>query len=323
MKDCQKYRRLLPLFLYGELTANEKRGLQNHLQGCLNCQTALEKERKFQAILSRRPVLQATEKLLAQSRGRLVARLRLKRRMAFAEKVREILDSAGDWLIGALFLPRFQLAGAVALLLVGFGVGWVIFTPGEGERLPFTGPLQLTGLDGEHLFIEQLLSQPPEEDLDLHINDLGGGLVQVNLEARRNYAIQGEVTDESIRRLLSYALVKNENPGVRLRTLKALQMQKEQQDVRKVLIYSLLNDKNDGVRLRAIKALRNLPLDGELQNAFIKVLLEDKNSSIRILAIEALNQVKTEDIRPVFRVAAQQDENDYVKLLARNALIQE
>ena len=62
-------------------------------------------------------------------------------------------------------------------------------------------------------------------------------------------------------------------------------------------------------------------MNEKIKRAFIRTLLKDTNSAIRIEALNALSGIEDEaDVRPIFRGASQDDDNEFVRWQASMAL---
>ena len=89
-----------------------------------------------------------------------------------------------------------------------------------------------------------------------------------------------------------------------------------------MLLFALENDPNPGVRLRALAALRRAAEnDPEVRRVLARVLLSDVNPGIRVQAVDLLMQRRDPDVVDVLDEAMRRDDNNYVKLKCRRALV--
>ena len=127
--------------------------------------------------------------------------------------------------------------------------------------------------------------------------------------------------------MLAYALVSEQNPGVRLRAVKAIDPQRRDNgmgDVQTALLAAVKTDENVAVRQRALQLLRQYPFTEEVKEALLFVLTTDENPRLRIEAINSLEQAAggNYDARMVdaLQDRARSDNNDYIRLRAQTAL---
>jgi hypothetical protein len=164
-------------------------------------------------------------------------------------------------------------------------------------------------------------------------NNPVSGEVEFTFDAITPMHIKGSVNDERVQKVLTHALLNDENPGVRLRSVSAIASQSEtggppvDPEVKKALLKALRSDENPAVRKEALKALQKLPFDNDIKKAFLAVLLSDKNSGIRIAVINTLDSVKgtgklDNDILEVMKQKMHDDDNNYIRLRAK-AVVQE
>ncbi|MCR4439261.1 MAG: HEAT repeat domain-containing protein [bacterium] len=194
-----------------------------------------------------------------------------------------------------------RVAAAVCLLLAGVFVGRYLL-PSQPRSLAEAPLLERSELDVRGF------SYDPES-----------GQVEVQLGDR---VLRGAPSDPRIRALLVHTLTEAGNPGLRLRTVKALASPPlGDEEVEAALIVALEKDPNTGVRLQAIRVLRDFPLSRPIKQALIRVLLTDRNPSLRKEAIDALSRRAFDpDIAPTLSGLAKSDTSAYVRRKAGKAL---
>ncbi len=135
MNDCRTYEPLIAELLFGGLHAEEQAGLEAHLAACPGCR---ERVGEMQAALRlaaarTRPQPEPAfwDGYYARLEGRMAQNAPWSRRLAAWWQA-----SRRD--LAALAAPawRLQLAAAVALLVVGVLIGWLVFGPGAPEAPP-------------------------------------------------------------------------------------------------------------------------------------------------------------------------------------------
>ncbi len=75
----KKYKEWIQLFLYDELTQNEKEELLNHLENCNECSAELEKQKKFYSSLKDVSLQEPDQNLLSEARREFYAALRVEK----------------------------------------------------------------------------------------------------------------------------------------------------------------------------------------------------------------------------------------------------
>jgi hypothetical protein len=156
-----------------------------------------------------------------------------------------------------------------------------------------------------------------------------GNDVEVAFDAVRPVRLRGSVNDPSLQKVLAYALVNEENPGVRLRAIGVVATSTwsaPEPEVKAALLLALQSDPNDGVRKEALKAILRCPADREIRDGLLYVLLHDKNPGLRIAAINGLDSLRGKGNAPdekemqAYRGQLRNDDNVYVRVKARSLL---
>ena len=310
MKHDQ-YREWVQLSSYGELGEEEQRRLEGHLGTCQDCREELRELRQLARLLSTtRPAVEADDHLLREARQQLRTALRLER-------------ARGTWLTflqeaasTVVFRKTAYILAGAATLALGILVGRTVLAPSAQEAG--------TTVAG---------SQPPEGEPRItnvrFVNtDPATRTVEFTFDAVTPVHLRGTVDDPRIQKVLAYAMLKAENPGIRLRAISAMsapRVEPPDREVKAALILALKSDENAGVRREALKALGKLPFDNEIRNVFLQTLMHDRNPALRIAAINCLDSSRTmsgsnEDVLNVLREKAATDENSYIRLKAREVL---
>jgi hypothetical protein len=316
---------LLPVYLYGDLVADETEKVQQHLETCGECRDELAALKTFNAALSNQPAIEVTDVLLNEARLELRAALRSEN--AKQSIWRNIAERAGK-----IFMPRYRVAfSAAATLLLGIGIGYGLFSSNpiaSGNRIAES----LVSETSQNSQRQSFLRGDTRTD-NLHFINLDpqSGQVEFTFDAVTPMRVKGNVNDEQVQKVMAHAIVNSDNPGVRLRTVSALAEQGEQlrnadPAVKSALITALKTDGNPGVRREALRALTQMPFDKEIKEAILFVLLHDKNSGMRVAAINGLElpshekRMDDSEILNTLKKKMHSDDNNYVRLQARTAL---
>lgn len=298
--NCKELEEALPLYLYGELTEDERAALDAHLGACGRCRAALQETRRLHETLNQRQPAEPSPELLVECR----------------QALEEALDHESiGW--KRLFqawrsaFPAFSAASILTALVLGFGLGWSL-RPRVSRDLP-TGPAvsssSFLGTDLENMRIRGISQVAPDPKT---------GEVRITLDAERRVTLEGSLDDPRIQRLLVYAVKDYENPGIRRDTLDALRTRRNSPSVRDALLYVLQKDPNPGVRLEALEAVRGMEWGEDVHRALTEAVERDNNPGVRITAIDALVQHamegKDEAALPMLERLAARDPNPSVRL---------
>jgi HEAT repeat protein len=200
----------------------------------------------------------------------------------------------------------------------GFFLGYLFFAPG--------GVLQL--------------EQDPFSDSKLAIFNVRfeedkstEGQVELSFQAARQFRVRGSLEDNRIQRLLAYALINEQNAGIRLRAASEIQRGGGPSEpllgseIQAALIGALKIDPNPAVRYQAMEALGKYSMSPALEDALLDVLRYDENARLRIEAINFLaelyksNSQLSDDILDVLEQKAANDNNDFIRDRARSILV--
>ena len=307
----QQFREMLPLFAYEELESNDKRLVAEHLENCAVCRKELSEIQLLHSTLGKKTIEPAQDLLMEARRDLRVALRNERNHVSFWERLKERFP---------VVVPDFaQVAGALATLAIGVFIGYIAFGHGPvdqaGGTKPFPrniGPL----VGGENTQISNI------RFLDSNESD---GHVEFTFDAVKPMRIKGNINDPQVQQFLSYALVSEQNPGVRLHAVSAFAAHDAKMpdpQVKQALISTLKSDDNMGVRKEALEVLQKFPMDEAIKQSFLYVLVHDKNAGMRVAAIKCLeSQQKIDnDVVSVLRQKIQSDDNDYIRLKARDVL---
>src|SRR5579862_7416174 len=215
---CETVRSQLAMLLYGELSFDDEGLVEEHLESCVECRAALEREQELHAAFDR-AALEPPSSLLNECRAELLERLD-------AEPIPSHAVSASphgwwDRLVDALTLAPsagwLRPAAAMALLAAGF----------FGARLAPSG----FGFMGASMI-------DPGTSRVRSIEPGADGQVQIVVDETRQRVISGRTDDQNIRALLQ-AATKDPSEGVRVETVDVLKSHAQTADVRDMLVYSL------------------------------------------------------------------------------------
>jgi hypothetical protein len=311
----KKFQEWIVLLAYDELGSREREELEQHLASCADCRRERDRVAQFHRLLAVRQAVPGTDGLLQAARNDLRTAIsregkRIPDKNLVASLIRRFIDGG----------YRPVLAGALCLV-AGIAVGRFFLQPGN--------PAVQNGL--------VVQTTAPIQPGDTHVSNvrfintnLESGSVEFTFDAVRPVHVKGNINDEQVQKIMMHALLTEDNPGVRLRSVSTIASlgSKSDIDIKTALITSLKTDENAGVRGEALKTLRHYPMDNDIRDAFLFVLTHDKNPGIRIAAINCLDSTRVvgasldRGTLEVLRERMNRDENNYIRLRAK-AVIEE
>lgn len=218
-------------------------------------------------------------------------------------RVKDAFSSVGEFLL----FPRRPALAMVTYLLIGLLAGRFLLVPSRTVDVQAVPTMTLEEK------IQRLMEAGQLAKTDIHPLGNGTDKVAFRLKAEDEFTYTGGVKDETVRELLAYLLLNEENPGKRLRSLKLMSDFDPDEELKMVLVEALLSDENPGVRLRAIKNLANYDVDKTIRDASIKTVLEDENTAIRMEALKILATDPDERLVPVLQVVSRLDDNEFIR----------
>jgi len=297
---CDEAARLLPLYLYGELSFDEEEGLETHLDACEACRLDLARQRRTNELLDA-AALRVDDGMLTSVR--LEARARLKQE----PRLRESWWSR----LGDMFSIRFasapvmaQTAGAIALVALGF----------LGARV---APLGLFPRNNSSSVADVL---DPAASRVRYVEPGDAGRVQIVIEETRRRTLTGRAEDQPIRQWLMTATKDPADAGVRVQSVELLKSQCGSADIRNVLLFALQHDPNVGVRLKALDGLKQFASDPETRQVLTRVLLADNSPGVRTQVVDLLVQHREDEMVGVFQELLSRENNGYIRQRCERAL---
>ena len=296
----EQFTEWLYLSAFEELNDDENRELEEHVESCEECQLERKKIVSMLDSITASGAGEPSDALLVSARSSLREALleepQLRATVSQPARKEPFLSRLfGDSFAGifrgeARHGYRLGLAAA-ATLSIGFFIGYVTFNTAppispvpQGQELPapdeaFTGISNVQFLDGSGI----------------------EGQVDILYDQVRPVRLTTSVDDPRAQDILGYALLNDDNPGVRLKAISAFetdQMVAPPEDMKKAFLEALTSDPNPGVRLQALLVLRRLPFDEDVKETLFYVLSHDENPGIRVAAMNHLAEVTIDGIMP-------------------------
>ncbi|MBM4168699.1 MAG: hypothetical protein FJ215_06030 [Ignavibacteria bacterium] len=303
----EPYREWLVLDMVGELGADERALLREHLQSCPECAREQRELAGLHRLTAQREVVDVSEDFLSEARTSARDALRRERN---ARRFRDRVASVVDQLMPIVLKPAIV---SVSMLVVGVGIGHMLFAPGASETISASGTEWIDAAERGEAFITSVRFVDPDPQ---------DGVIEFTFDALTPVRVKGSVSDQRIQRVLAQALLHEHNPGVRIRAVSAFAqspMREADPIIKQALFEVLRTDENAGVRKAALMVLRALPFDREIRDALISILLRDTNDGIRIEAISYLGEIEKNQMslsnenRRALEKKMSEEKNDYIR----------
>jgi hypothetical protein len=298
----------MPFYLYEELNPEKKKLFEDHLKSCKDCANELESYKNLFADISEDSKSSIDPKLL------LEARLELRGAFRTQQTKVSIPTSIKDFLSSFIYKPVGLAISGLSVMLLGLFIGYLIFNS------PVIEKIEAGTNDTEKLSVQ---------NINFIDSDPSDGQVEFTFEAVKSGRIKGNVNDAEIQKILTYAVLNEQNPGTRLNSINVInanQIQKPDDEIKSTLIAVAKFDNNPGVRMEALKSLNKLPADEDIKNTLIYVLLNDTSSGIRIEAINSLVGASKSGVSLnqkdliLLRDKIQNENNNYIRYQAKNII---
>jgi len=308
MEQCKQFRQFIWLAVYDELSTDQKKNLEKHIGNCSECQLDYEEAQKIVKLLDQKIQLEPTDLQLETSRAELHQRLLLFTQPNFRKKWMAKL-----WRIISLdFAPALRFATTAVLLIIGIILGRIFFNQDKLTLETYQKPLSDL-VESNISNIESIQYNPATRQ------------VSIKLSTINDVTIQGGVEKPEIQRVLAQALMTDERPNIRLKTVRTLQNTNAlDEKVIYVLREVIDKEENPGIRLKAVKLLTSIPITRSIKEiltkVLVRVLLNDSNSAIRIEAFKGLSKIDNGSVAPAIFNAAKNDSSEYIRSKAKQIL---
>jgi hypothetical protein len=307
--NCEAIKDFFALYLYGELSFDEEERVESHLDGCVDCRKALERQREVQMALDN-IAIEPAPSLLRSCREDLHYRLVEEEAGGHSPAKRGWWEQFTDVLTGRSGSGWMRPAGALTLVALGFGIARLPFSIGNGGGSFQAGMME------------------PSSRVR-YVEPASDGRIQIVLDETRQRVISGALDNPKFRGYLLSAAKDPADPGLRAESVEILNSSAQFADVRDALVYALLHDQNAGVRLKVMQGLTPFAQQAEVRSAMTQVLLTDTNPGMRKQAIDLLTKSLNQDnpamsfdrqVIGAMQELMQRESNAYVRQRCKTAL---
>ncbi len=294
-------------YLYGELNDEQKAVFEHALESDEQLKQLYEKHSSLDCLLPKGTKPLISDERLQGVRWTTFRGVRQSQKPSFLSYWNNL------WRIQ---LPiKVQLTGMALMFLVGLLIGI------EPEVSPFneniaennfsesTGPWEFVQNDDYKIV-----------DMNLDAYDKDNGEVTFSFALASQSQVRGNITNPSIRRLLTQSLNTESRDDVRLQLTDLFGKFSDNQEIKAALIFALVNDPNPGVRYNAIEHLVTLSEQKEVRQALMYALVNDVNTGIRVEAFLALTENIDKELMDVIRNHSVDDANTFIRERSKRLL---
>ena len=291
----------LYLSAFDDLEEDKHRLLEEHVLSCEDCRREREKIVRMLDSITASGAGEPSDAMLTSAQRSLRAALwkesltqagmaQASRRRPLMERLFGFGRSASDNAFQGTVRPGYRLAlTAVATLAIGFFFGYVTFHDVQSVSPVSQERPTVAGVYTDISNIQYIDLDPAAGEVDIIYNQVRPVRLKTNIDDRR------------VQDVLKYALLNDDNPGVRLKAITAFELdnwREPPEEMKRAFLEALTSDPNAGVRLQALLVLRRLPFDDEVKNTMLYVLSYDENPGIRVAALNYLAEITVEGIMP-------------------------
>jgi hypothetical protein len=319
MKHTISKQQLL-FYVADEVSESGRKKIDQHLRRCASCRKEVEELRSMHSFLSEHKPAEDDATLTEMRRAVLRSIRSDKPAVSIMDSLRHFLGFAE----GSSLRPALSF---VALGCLAFVMGFSLSGEADVETNLFA-PIAYDPYGGSSTESDDMSDAQVANVTILSKNDETGA-IDFEFEAIFRSRVSGNMKDPAIQSILARALISSQNPGVRLRAVNAFSDASAEQTreiMKKSLISAVLYDDNHGVRLEALKALQAYMPDSAATSAVVHVLTDETNASLKIAAINTLDLSKYVDgkerdqLSAVLKDRSLNDENNYIRIKAKAAL---
>jgi hypothetical protein len=318
MKSHKNYRETLLLYLYEELTEAERAEVEAHLSACPECRAELQNLRALHQAIPGKPLIEPDEAALQSLRNMVAYKIRSGERRKGG-----VRNSLVSFLQPA---PALRIGFAVLIFFLGIFLGRQGLAPESAKDDMILQDLLTASrqIQSGNSAVNPLLAGVER----IHYDPVTG-TIEIYYTTVNDIRLRGKADNATVRLLLRQAMLEEQDPTVRLHAVKTVKSIAESnpvfdKDITEALMLLLEKEQNPGVRLKVLKALSLQMPDPAVKATLVRVLLDDPKPPMRIEALEGIlaHQLSQDDLN-ILKVVVKQDPNNYIRSLAEKALAQQ
>jgi hypothetical protein len=277
MKTCNKYNKLWPDFIAGELNEVRRQELYRHARTCPDCAQILQTHQQLGETDSNYAI--PDEKAFLGMRRNVLAQIRANNAIRSEQPGLVIIRR----LFALLSEPQVAYALALLLLVAGFMIGQRRSGSAEDSIVRLIG---YSAVENTNL---QQAQNSPYVYSNIDFEEAGAGQIRLDFDVATHLKLTRSKNDPLVKEIVTQALISGEAVGNRLKSITYSQEIIDPK-IKEALLFAMLNDRNIAVRMKALESLGGYQADAQIRDAFLTALEKEQVVQMRILAIDYLMQ---------------------------------
>lgn len=277
------------LFCMNELDEKNQARVHTHLAACETCRKRIAQDQSIVDSIKTRIPFHVDEKSLENARARLRSRLQAQKNNTLSfQKIGRIESTRNA--------PVTQrLAGALAIFILGIGVGHFALAPRSGNTSSLTAE------------VKALKTRAIPANISIQSDPTHQDQIEIQFQSIESHTLRGRLDNHDIQEAVSFALMWAPKDNIRLAALNQIASAPNSQPFENALLFSAENDHNPGVRLKAIQLLNTLPVSDGIKQMLIRTFLNEDQPGIRIEAANGLSRIADASTLPLIKQKAEDD----------------
>ena len=196
--ECKE---MVPFYLYEELELEKQKQFEDHIRSCKDCSSELESIKKLFADISEDSKSTINPNLLLEARLELRGVLRAqKNKVPISNNIKKYISSF-------IYKPIGLAVGSFSLVVIGMFFGYLIFNS------PLVESIETASTKSNPFRIQNINFIDP---------DPSDGQVEFTFESITPGRIKGNINDSEVQKILTYAVLNEQNPGTRLNSINVI-----------------------------------------------------------------------------------------------------
>lgn len=345
MADHPEYEELITDALFGEISAEDRRRLEAHLDRCEACREEFASLRAALELTAERERPDLPEAYWRSFRRRVMAQVR-------SEGGASVSDDLARWwrsLPRALPRTRLQWALQSLVLVLMLGAGWWLGrwtepidseaglvtatdSSASSETIGLTREGGAPSQAAEFLLARETIDgegwrvRPRFEELESVSVGAEDGTVEIHYRTVNQVTVTAPPSAPVVRHLLTMALLDAGNPSARLGALQVIESStlSPSEELIRALQVLIRDERWPALQTRAVSALRRLhagrPLEAGARSLLVGIVLDEGSEPLRIEALKTLMVTRDSTEESGYLYAVRNDPNDYVRYAARSRI---
>ncbi len=270
MHSCKQIQEILERYLAGELLPSDQQILDQHLSGCVDCQSLMNIHEELTQLDNN--VTDPSPDALRAMRSRVLGQISRQNNSGQPDSRRPQKVSA--------FVPSLA---AAAILVLGVFLGNWFSRPASVDD-------QLLDAITRQASVERSLEDSWNAPLffsNVDVRDWSDKRVSLGFDVCRSVDLTTGLSSPLAGDILTHAVLNSDSIGGRMRAMEIAALSTDQR-LTSALVVALQQDPDQTMRIAALNALAEKDNDEQVQQALLGALRDDGSVQVRLLALEHL-----------------------------------